>query len=360
MMTISPPSTEAPPAQEQKPNAQKCIHVIFNPVSGQGDPERRKKLISEALARHGYTCQFIATSQEQGARALADRAVKEGAELLAVSGGDGTVMEALAALVGTKIPVAVLPAGTGNLLSINLGIPMTVPEAVDVALSGDIYELDLARTGDGRYFAIMGGIGLDARMIQDAGREAKKRLGVLAYFWSALKNLPRRRSRVEITLDDRPPLRRRVKTVMIANMGKITGGLEAVPTASPNDGRLDVVVVRTETLGQGLRLLGYTMLGRAQQDPSYDVHQARRIAIHTSIPQPVEFDGEEAGRTRDLTVEVVPRAVRVLVPSGASVAQDAQGAPAALARSWGRWHVLAPVLLVVIALIGFWQWRNRG
>ena len=333
--------------------------MIFNPVSGQTDPEQRKKTISDALARHGYTCQFIATSKEEGAKALAKKAVADGADLLAVSGGDGTVMEAMAALVGTDIPVAVLPAGTGNLLSVNLGIPMTVPEAVDVALSGDIYELDLARTGDGRYFAIMGGIGLDAQVIADAGREAKKRLGVLAYFVSALKNLPRRRQRMEITLDGHRPLRRRVKTVMIANMGKITGGLEAVPTASPNDGRLDVALLRTETLAQWLRLLGYALRGRAHEDPSLDVYQARKIVIRTPFPQPVQFDGEEAGRTRELTVEVVPKAVRVLVPPGAPAARDADGIPAAIARRQVRWHVLAPALLLLALLAGAWAWRRK-
>ncbi|MBV9851430.1 MAG: diacylglycerol kinase family lipid kinase [Armatimonadetes bacterium] len=353
-------------APDQKPDDQKCVFVIFNPVSGQTDPEQRKKIISDTLAEHGYTCQFIATSKEEGARELAKKALDEGVDLLAVSGGDGTVMETMAALVGTDIPVAVLPAGTGNLLSVNLGIPMTVPEAVDVALSGDIYELDLARydldgsgAGEGRYFAIMGGIGLDARVIADADREAKKKLGVLAYFVAAIKNLPRRRSRVEIHLDDKPPLLQRVKTVLIANMGKITGGLEAVPTASPNDGRLDVAIMRTETLGQWLRLLGFALMGRAQDDPSYSVHQARRVSIRTTFPEPVEFDGEEVGRVRDLTVEVVPKAVRVLVPPGAPAAEDAQGPPAAQARERARRRFVAPTLLALAVLAGVWAWRRK-
>ena len=77
----------------------KCATIIFNPVSGKEDPERRKRIISETLAEQGYRCQFIATTKEQGAKALAAEAVKEGVDLLAVSGGDGTVMEAMAALV---------------------------------------------------------------------------------------------------------------------------------------------------------------------------------------------------------------------------------------------------------------------
>ena len=344
---------------DTKPQDRKCVSVIFNPVSGQGDPEERQKLISEALARHGYTCQFIATTKEMGAGDLARKALDDGVDLIAVSGGDGTVMEALSALVGTETCVAVLPGGTGNLLSVNLGIPMTVPDAVDVALSGQPYALDLARTADGRYFAIMGGIGLDAQVIADAGREAKRRLGVFAYFWSALKNLSRRRQRVEITLDDRPPIRRRVKTVMVANMGRMTGGLDAVPTASPNDGLLDIVVVRTETLGQWLRLLGYALLGRAQEDPSFDVHQARRVVVRSGRPQPVEMDGEEAGRTREWRVEVVPQAVRVLIPTDAPASRAADGVPAALARGRQRW-VRPAVALLLVTAASLWAWRRQA
>lgn len=342
------------------PSDQKCVSVIFNPVSGTGDPEERKKTISEALARHGYTCQFIATSQEEGAQALAKQALEAGVDLLAVSGGDGTVMETMSALVGTEVPIAVLPAGTGNLLSVNLSIPMTVPEAVDVALSGNQYQLDLARTNNGRYFAIMGGIGLDAQVISDAGREAKRRLGVLAYFLSALRNLPRRREHVAITLDDRPPMRRRVKTVMVANMGRITGGLEAVPTASPNDGKLDVAVVRTETLGQWLRLIWYALLGQTQQDPTFDVYQARRILVETVSPQPVEFDGEEGGKIREWSVEVVPKAVRVLVPTAAPAARDAEGSPTVAARARRQWIVPVTTALALATVIGLLIKKRRS
>lgn len=358
MTTTAPLETQADEAK--KPADRKCVFVIFNPVSGKIPPEERKKTISDALARHGYTCQFIATSKEEGAQDLATKALASGVDLLAVSGGDGTVMETMSAVVGTDIPIAVLPAGTGNLLSVNLGIPMTVPEAVDVALTGRVYELDLARTTDGRYFAIMGGVGLDAQVIKDAGREAKKKLGVMAYFLSALRNLPRRRELVEIRLDDRRPLRQRAKTVMIANMGKITGGLEAVPTASPNDGLLDVAVLRAETLGQWLRLLGYMALGSTHKDPSLDVYQARKIVIRTPRPQPVEFDGEEEGTTQELNVEVVPKAVRVLVPENAPAAQDAAGTPAEQASRRALWHLVIPVGVTVAALAGVWVWRRKA
>jgi len=351
------PNTEAPAAP---PADQKCVYVIFNPTSGKSDPEERKKIISDALAAHGYTCQFIATTKQQGAKACAEEALAQGADLLAVSGGDGTVMEAMSAVVGKDIPVAVFPAGTGNLLSINLGIPMTVPDAVDVALGGRKYALDLARTGDGRYFAIMGGLGMDAQMIKDSDREAKDKLGKLAYFVAAVKNLPRRRARVEITLDDHPPLRRRVKSVLLANMGKITGGLDAMPTASPHDGLLDVGILKASTPGDWLRLMGNALLGRAQQDRSLEVYQARKVTLHTRRSQPIEFDGEDGGMTRELTVEIVPQAVQVLIPEDAPAARAAQDLPpAVVAERTAKRRLLVPLALLLLVVGAALAWRRR-
>lgn len=338
---------------------QKCVTIIFNPVSGSSAPEERKRIISDTLAGLGYRYQFIATTQEQGAKALAAQAVKDGVDLLAVSGGDGTVMEAMSALVGTEIPIAVFPGGTGNLLSINLGIPMTVPEAVIVALSGHTQTLDLVRTGEGRYFAIMGGLGVDAQIIADTDRQAKDRLGKLAYFLSALKNLRRRLAYVDIVLDDGPVLRRRVKSVLLANMGKITGGLEAMPTASPRDGLLDVGILKTATLGQALRLFGYALLGRTQDDPEMEVYQAKKVTLRTRFPEPVQFDGEDGGRMRELSVEIVPNAVHVFLPENSPAALDLDTPPAEAAQRTAKRRLLLP-LSFILAAAGILLWRRQS
>ena len=346
---VEPVEVEAPGGESE---TRKCVFVIFNPASGSGDPDERQSAISGALASHGYECQFLATTEEKGADALAKEALADGVDLIAVSGGDGTVMQALSALVGTDVPIAVLPGGTANLLSVNLGVPTQVPEAVEVALSGTPYALDLARTRDGRYFAIMGGMGLDGKVIEEADRAAKDRLGVLAYFVATLRNLKRRRASVRISLDGGPPLRRRAQTVLIANMGKVTGGLEAMPTASPDDGLLDVGIVRTRTVSHWLRLLGYMLLGRAQDDPGLEVHQARKVRIHARTPQPIQFDGEEGGRSQDLTVEVVPRAVRILLPEGAPAARDATEPPTVVARRSATRRLTIAAAALTAATVG--------
>lgn len=331
--------------------------VIFNPVSGVGDPEHRKTAISNALAQHGYTCQLIATSRERDARELAKEAVEAGVDLLVVAGGDGTVMQVLEAVVGTEVPVAVVPSGTGNLLSVNLGVPARVPEAIDVALSGRPFTLDLARASMGCYFAIMGGMGLDAQLIHDADREVKKRLGAFAYLFAALKNLKRPRASVEIRLDDLPVMRRRAKTVIVANMGKVTGGMEAMPTASPDDGKLDVGIVTAESLGQWLRLVGYALLGRTQEAPDINVYQARRIHIRTARPEPVEFDGEEIGQHQEWQVDVAPGAVRIMLPHDAPAAKDTVMSSLTAAEQNG-WRASALIVLAVAAIAGI-VWRRR-
>lgn len=350
---------DSPDGASQEPDrdeTEKSVTVIFNPVSGIGDPERRKQAISEALARHGYTSQFIATSRERDARELAKEAVEAGVDLLVVSGGDGTVMQVLEAVVGTEVPVAVVPSGTGNLLSVNLGVPAKVPDAIDVALSGRPFTLDLARASMGCYFAIMGGMGLDAQLIHDADREVKKRLGVFAYFFAALKNLKRPRAAVEIRLDDQPVQRRRAKTVIVANMGRITGGMEAMPTASPNDGKLDVGIVTAESLAQWLRLVGYALLGRTQEAPDIHVYQARKIHIRTLRPELVEFDGEEIGLHQEWQVDVAPGAVRIMLPHDAPAVKDTPMSPLTAAESRG-WRAVALIGLAAAAVA--WYMLNK-
>ena len=342
-------------------DSQKCVSIIFNPVSGQTDPEQRRQTISQALAEHGYQCQFIDTTLETGAKALAAQALKNGVDLLVVSGGDGTVMEALSALVGTDTPVAVLPAGTGNLLSVNLGIPITVPEAVNVALSGKPYALDLCRANGDRYFAILGGLGMDAQMIADAGREAKNKMGKGAYLWAALKNLPRRHAHVHISLDGGKPFRRKVKSVLLANMGQITGGLSIFPTASPNDGLIDIGILKAATLAHWIHLMGSALVGRAHRDPSLEVHQARTVAITTRRPQPVQFDGEEEERTRSLTVEIVPQAVHVLLPQAAPAVLSSQDEPPeVVAERTAQRRLLLPGIVLALTIVSAAViWRRR-
>ena len=176
-----------------------------------------------------------------------------------------------------------------------------------------------------------------------------------------MKNLPRRRVAIEIFLDDSPPLHRRVKTVLLANMGKITGGLAALPTAVSDDGLLDIGLIKAETLAHWAHLMGSALLGHPQRDPKMEVHQARRVTLKMRRPQPVQFDGEGAGRIRELTVEIVPRAVQILLPKNApAVESRGNASPAAVAEQTARRRLRLPLILLALVGVLLWWQRRRA
>src|SRR5207244_9077670 len=127
---------------------------------------RRARL--EALARAaGLACELAETDRDQGAAPLARQAVVDGMERVLVAGGDGSVAEAANVLAGTGVALAVVPGGTGNLFALNLGLPTDAEAALHLALTGAARPLDVGRA-NGHVFLVAAGMGLDARMVQDA------------------------------------------------------------------------------------------------------------------------------------------------------------------------------------------------
>jgi diacylglycerol kinase family enzyme len=302
----------------------------------------RKARISEALALHGYGCRYLVTSPEESACHFAEQAIADGADLVGVSGGDGTVMEAITALIGTGIPLAIFPAGTGNLLSVNLNLPHEVPQSVDAALNGTRKAIDLAqivtfdasgKAQEPRHFAILAGAGYDADVILGADRAAKNRLGMGAYLLSALRNLGRRRAWASVRIDGaQSPMRRRVKSVMVANMGRLQGNLEVIPDATPDDGILDVAMLKAETLRDWVRLAFAAIRRRLRDDAAVEYYQARSVEVRFASPQPIQLDGEALeGEYRGFQVKVVPNAVEVMVPRNTPIQEGEFASVARLA-----------------------------
>jgi diacylglycerol kinase family enzyme len=146
----------------------------------------------------------------------------------------------------------------------------------------------------------------------------KRRLGFLAYFWAALRNLRHRPTRFRIELDEARPIYRRSPGVLVANFGRITGGLPVVPGADPADGRLDVAVLLAESLPGFVGLVVSALLRRLDQDPRVAYYPVRRVRITAEHPQPVQFDGNDRGNDRVLALEVVPGALQVMAPRAES------------------------------------------
>jgi diacylglycerol kinase (ATP) len=278
---------------------------------GGGLPALRK-----ALADEGVTDPlWYEVGKSKHAPDCARRALDQGADLTFVWGGDGTVQRCIDALAGTGAVVAILPAGTANLLASNLDIPADdVAAAVRVGLHGRRRPLDTGSV-NGEHFAVMAGAGLDARMIADADRALKDRLGRAAYLYTGARNLGASRVKATIEVDGERFFEGRVSCVLVGNVGKVLGGIQAFPGAQPDDGLLDLGVVTAKNPAQWARTLGKLALGRAEQSPFVEVTRGRQARIRFARKLPYELDGGARPKARKLRIEVSPRSITVCVPA---------------------------------------------
>ena len=208
------------------------VAVVFNP-SKASDADKAKREICDALLSNGFPQpRWFETTVDDPGTGVCRQAVADGAELIVVSGGDGTVMACVTALAGGPVPLAVLAAGTGNLLARNFGIPHDLKQAAAVAAQDHRLTIDVGTLGD-RRFAIMAGMGFDAQMLADAPESLKAKVGWPAYILSGARHLLERRHTFTLTLDGQEPLERKGRGVLVGNVGKLQGGLPVLPDADP-------------------------------------------------------------------------------------------------------------------------------
>jgi len=246
------------------------------------------------------------------------KAVRAGVDLVIVWGGDGMVQRAVDVLAkekgGSKIPLAIMPAGTGNLLATNLGIPVDLAEAVKLAFHGERRRIDLGKI-NGEYFGVMAGVGFDGAMIRDADRKLKDRLGKLAYVWTGLRHVNGEKPRARIMIDGVKWFDDEASCVLVGNVGTITGGIHAFDDAKPDDGWLDVGVATAQGATEWARALGTMALGRSDHSPFVRMTRARRIDVTLRSKLEYELDGGARTAAKRLTVQVAPGAVKICVPS---------------------------------------------
>lgn len=279
---------------------------------GGGLPELR-----EVLAREGVSDPiWYEVNKSRKAPKRARRALSEGARLIFVWGGDGMVQHCVDALADTDAVLAVLPAGTANLLATNLGVPDRLTEAVQVGLHGARRRLDTGSV-NGEHFAVMAGAGLDARMISGAKRKLKNRLGRAAYLYTGARSLRARPAKAEVEVDGRPFFSGPASLVLAGNVGQVLGGIEAFSDAEPDDGLLDLGVVTAANPIEWVRALGQVALGEAGKSPFVQLTRGKQFEIRFDREQPYELDGGARHSVRELSIEVCPASISVCVPEAA-------------------------------------------
>ena len=250
------------------------------------------------------------------------RAVKQGARLIFVWGGDGMVQRCVDALAGTKdVEIAILPAGTANLLATNLGIPKQIAQAVNIGLHGARRRLDVGVI-NGERFAVMAGAGFDAIMMRNADTARKKRLGRLAYFRSGVKAMRAPAVPMAVRVDGATWFEGKASAVLFGNVGTATGGLKLFPDAADDDGMLEVGVVTARSVGQWLRVLSRVARGRPEGSPFVEMTRGKKIVVRLSRKLAYEADGGVRPATKRLKVRIAARGVVVRAPRSAAFSES--------------------------------------
>ena len=271
----------------------------------------------ELLEQADWTVESKIVLKKAELRREARRAKKHDVDIVVAVGGDGAVFQIVNALAESQVIVGIVPKGTGNLLAGNLDIPHDLKKAVEVLLTGTPRLIDLGRVtidGADRDFAVACGVGFDA-VVMDATEPAqKRRWGKLAYVANAIREGGKMQDAShEITIDGET-MTTRAAQVFVANFGRIGSLMEPRRRVIPDDGLLDVIIVRASGPLSGLRAgldvlrqreLGETDSGRVER------HRAREVTISSSPRQLVETDGTVIGRT-PITVAIRPAALRVM------------------------------------------------
>lgn len=293
--------------------------IVANPTR-LADATAFRARVNERCARAGWdTPVWLETTPADPGTGMARQAVAHGATLVCALGGDGTVRAVAAALAGTRTPLGLLPAGTGNLLARNLGVPFDSPvRALEVALTGadrpiDVGRLVLDDEESAHAFLVMAGMGFDADIMASAPERLKKRMGWPAYVVSFLQNLNGDRFGVRLEFDDDAPISRRTRAIVVGNCGRLTGGLVLLPEAEVDDGYLDAVMLAPSGVVGWAAVMARVLTKQRKGHHRIEHRRLTRLTITADEPQHAQVDGDPIGQARTVTASVEPSALLVRV-----------------------------------------------
>ena len=290
----------------------KKILVIINPAAGHDEPILNT--LNDVFHSTGVDWDIRITHKFGDATRLAKEAVEMGVDLVAGYGGDGTQMEVANGLLGSGIPQAILPGGTGNAMARDLNIPINLRQAAELIVSSPKRRaVDLARIGD-RVLMLRAYAGLSAQ--DAASREEKDKYGQLAYIQASLKFLTSKPPTQYRATVDGEVIEGKALICFILNAGSIGGvlgiSLPAVGDVNISDGYLDLYVV---TKGiQPVRAITHHLFKIGESQAGIYHWRGKEITLETDSPQDVWIDGEIGGQT-PITTVAIPQALEIVVPA---------------------------------------------
>ncbi|MBW4686733.1 MAG: YegS/Rv2252/BmrU family lipid kinase [Komarekiella atlantica HA4396-MV6] len=290
--------------------------LIFNPSAGKGDPVEDLVAIREVLEPEIKL--DIRPTHEVSPFQLAHEAIEHGAEMIIVSGGDGTVSAASEAVINTGIHFGIIPRGTVNAFAKALNISTEVKDACNTILAGIPRKVDIALC-NGKPMIVLTAIGFEAETIKQTDKKAKKLFGMLAFIGTGIKLLRHLDSFTVYVETEEQTINLSASAVTIANSAAPTSILAHGPAGViVDDGLLDVTIVapinRQNALFAGYHLLRTGFTGAATNRDDIQHLRAKNVRVRTEPPQKVALDGDMDGNT-PVEIKCIPGGLTVLVPS---------------------------------------------
>ena len=288
--------------------------LIYNPTSRGAVGPWRLKRIERALIDGGLDVEVCTAAQPGDARQCAVSARDGSFRMVISAGGDGTIHEVINGIAGSDLVLGILPMGTGNVLAWELGIPLDPLDACQVLTAGIERTIDLGRSTDGRYFSCMAGVGIDAQIVRDVPPLAKGLLGGFAYLLGIGTLFHRGLTELAIEMDGRKPTVVGYATV-ICNSAHYGGRFRICADAVIDDGWLDVCILQKRDSLALLRSGISVIMNNHQRMENVSFTRVRSVLVSSSQKALVQSDGDIIGTT-PIGFSVVPRALRVMVPTG--------------------------------------------
>ena len=288
------------------------VLVILNPASGKKTAEPIIESINTQFKASQIEFEIYKTKKEDNISDIVRARLKNKFDLVVAAGGDGTVSAVINGVVGTAIPLGIIPAGTGNLLAHDLDIPLEVKDAVAlIAGTHKLRKIDAMRIGKRAYILNIS-LGASAAVVNETSPKNKKRFGRIAYAWTVVSKLSTLRQRSLTVSVDGKTLKYHAIEVAIFNSGSIAKTLYPNgPDIRIDDGYIDVWIMSIQTILDYPQYLFKMMTGKPAKRISHFI-KAKTVSVKSRIPLPVQADGDIFGTT-PIEVEVLPAALTVLV-----------------------------------------------
>ena len=285
--------------------------VVVNPTAGQRRSRLDRERLEQALTDAGLSAHIYATKAPGDATQAVREACDQGFERIIVAAGDGTVHEAVAGMVGADASLGLVPLGTGNVLARELGLPLRLGEAVGVLAEGHERSMDVGRSGED-YFLVMAGVGADAEMVHRVNPTLKRVLGQGAFYWAVLTRIPVEQPRAMTVQVDDEVREGRFWLVAIASGAEYAPHISFTPDGVMGDGLLDVALLSGNRWDLLSTLAGALAGRRAMRN--VEVLRGLRVRVECEEPTYYHLDGDVIAAATEVEFELIPQALRVIVP----------------------------------------------